>query len=120
MHKLEIVHIPTWCITHTTLKLVGSVELTIICRFMVMVNRTMKYSTRIGQNTGMLKTEKHVQVSAMKVARVMEYLWKSRKRSIKCTSSFARFSYSECGLRSLRSLTHMGVMRQGGNVTKFL
>ncbi len=33
------------------------------------------------------------------------------------TSSFARFSYSECGLRSL---THMGVMRQGGNVTKFL
>ncbi len=36
------------------------------------------------------------------------------------TSSFARFSYSECGLCSLRSLTHMGVMRQGGNVTKFL
>ncbi len=33
------------------------------------------------------------------------------------TSSFARFSYSECGLRSLRSLTHMGVMRQGVNVT---
>ncbi len=33
------------------------------------------------------------------------------------TSSFARFSYSECGLRSLRSLTHMGMMRQGGNVT---
>ncbi len=32
------------------------------------------------------------------------------------TSSFARFNYSECGLRSLRSLTHMGVMRQGGNV----
>ncbi len=26
------------------------------------------------------------------------------------TSSFARFSYSECGLRSLRSLTHMRVM----------
>ncbi len=23
---------------------------------------------------------------------------------------FARFSYSECGIRSLRSLTHMGVM----------
>ncbi len=26
------------------------------------------------------------------------------------TSSFARFSYSECGLCVLRSLTHMGVM----------
>ncbi len=36
------------------------------------------------------------------------------------TSSFARFSYSECGLSSLRSLTHMGMMRQGGIVTKFL
>ncbi len=33
---------------------------------------------------------------------------------------FARFSYFECGLRLLRSLTHMGVMRQGGNVTKFV
>ncbi len=31
------------------------------------------------------------------------------------TSSFARFSYSECKLRSLRSLTHMGMMRQGGD-----
>ncbi len=34
-------------------------------------------------------------------------------------SSFTRFSYSKCGLRLLRSLTHMGVMRQGGNVTNF-
>ncbi len=39
---------------------------------------------------------------------------------ISITSRFTRFSYSECGLRSLRSLTHMGVMKQGGNVTEFV
>ncbi len=33
------------------------------------------------------------------------------------TSSFARFSYSECGLRSLRSLTHMGVMSSLASAT---
>ncbi len=32
-------------------------------------------------------------------------------RSLTGRDEFARFSYSECGLRSLRSLTHMGVMR---------
>ncbi len=35
-------------------------------------------------------------------------------RSITGRDELARFSYCECGLRSL---THMGVMRQGGNVT---
>ncbi len=31
-------------------------------------------------------------------------------RSITGRDELARFSYCECGLRSLRSLTHMGVM----------
>ncbi len=31
-------------------------------------------------------------------------------RSITGRDKLARFSYCECGLRSLRSLTHMGVM----------
>ncbi len=38
-------------------------------------------------------------------------------RGFKLTSSFARFSYSECGLRSLRSLTHMRVMSSLGSAT---
>lgn len=38
--------------------------LTIICRFMVRHVRTMKYMTRIGQNTGTSKTSKKVQKNA--------------------------------------------------------
>ncbi len=42
---------------------------------------------------------------------------KAERKALIYTSSFARFRYSK---RGFRSLTHMGVMRQGGNVTKFL
>ena len=38
-----------------------------------MQNRVMKYMTRIGQNTGMLKKSKNVQTKAIAVAFVAEY-----------------------------------------------
>ena len=41
---------------------------------MVSVNRIMKYMTRMGQNTGMLRASKHVQIVATKIALVDEYL----------------------------------------------
>jgi len=40
---------------------------------MVMQNSVMKYMTRIGQKTGMLKNSKKVQKKAMAVAFVAEY-----------------------------------------------
>ena len=46
---------------------------TFICRFMVMQKRVMKYITKIGQNTGTLKSSKKVQQNAMTVALVAEY-----------------------------------------------
>lgn len=45
-----------------------------ICLFMVMAKRMIKYRTRIGQKTGMLKMEKKVHASAMSTARVTECL----------------------------------------------
>ncbi len=44
-----------------------------ICLFIVIQNSVMKYMTRIGQKTGMLKNSKKVQVKAMTVAFVAEY-----------------------------------------------
>ncbi len=38
-------------------------------------------------------------------------------RSITGRDELARFNYSECGLRSLRSLTHMGVMSSLASAT---
>ena len=46
---------------------------TLICRFIVMQNKVMKYMTRMGQKTGMLKNSKKVQKNAMTVAFVAEY-----------------------------------------------
>ena len=48
-------------------------SLTLICRFIVMQKRVMKYMTRMGQKTGMLKKSKNVHVNAMTVAFVAEY-----------------------------------------------
>jgi len=45
----------------------------LICRFIVMQNRVMKYITKIGQNTGMLKNSKKEHTKAMVVALVAEY-----------------------------------------------
>jgi hypothetical protein len=50
-----------------------SQTLTRICRFIVIQNRVMKYMTRMGQNTGTLKTSKNVQTSAIVVDLVMAY-----------------------------------------------
>ena len=47
--------------------------LTFICLFMVMQKSVMKYMTRIGQKTGMLKNSKKVQKKAITVALVAEY-----------------------------------------------
>jgi type I site-specific restriction-modification system R (restriction) subunit len=47
--------------------------LTLICRFMVMQKSVMKYMTRMGQKTGMLKKSKKVHTNAMTVAFVAEY-----------------------------------------------
>ena len=46
---------------------------TLICLFMVIQKRVMKYITRIGQNTGILKNSKKVQAKAIVVALVAEY-----------------------------------------------
>lgn len=47
--------------------------LTLICLFMVIQKRVMKYMTRIGQKTGMLKQSKNVQITANTVDFVTEY-----------------------------------------------
>lgn len=49
------------------------INLTRICRFIVIQNRVMKYMTRMGQNTGTLKTSKNVQTSAIVVDFVIAY-----------------------------------------------
>ena len=48
--------------------------LTFICLFIVMTKRTIKYMTKIGQKTGMLKNSKNVHVIAMTIALVAPYL----------------------------------------------
>ena len=47
--------------------------ITLICLFIVMTKRVMKYMTRMGQKTGMLKNSKKVQPKPMSVAFVAEY-----------------------------------------------
>ena len=77
---------PIWMLTFSVLsyvldpKLVDWTELvldlallTFICLFMVMQKSVMKYMTRIGQKTGMLKNSKKVQKKAITVALVAEY-----------------------------------------------
>ena len=46
---------------------------TFICLFIVMQNRVMKYITKIGQKTGMLKNSKKEHTKAIDVALVAEY-----------------------------------------------
>lgn len=48
-------------------------KLTRICRFIVMQKSVMKYMTRMGQNTGTLKTSKNVHISAIEVDFVIAY-----------------------------------------------
>lgn len=66
--------------------------LTLICLFMVMQNNVMKYMTRMGQKTGMLKKSKKVQVKAISVAFVAEYqnLNSGRRRMKGRNSSLCR------------------------------
>ena len=45
-----------------------------ICLFIVILNKMMKYRTRMGQNTGMLKMGNRVNTNATTIARVPEYL----------------------------------------------
>lgn len=45
-----------------------------ICFFIVIVNKTMKYISRIGQKTGILKKGTKVHTKAIKTARVIECL----------------------------------------------
>lgn len=47
---------------------------TLICLFMVMVNRMMKYITRIGQKTGTLSASKHVHIIPTTTAFTALYL----------------------------------------------
>ena len=44
-----------------------SIYLTLICLFIVSVKRIMKYITKIGQNTGMLRASKNVHTMAMTI-----------------------------------------------------
>jgi hypothetical protein len=46
---------------------------TLICLFIVIQKSVMKYMTRMGQNTGMLKQSKNVQIIAIIVDFVTEY-----------------------------------------------
>jgi hypothetical protein len=64
---------------------------TLICLFMVIQNRVMKYMTRMGQNTGMLKHSKNVQIIAIVVDFVTEYqnLNSGSRRMNGLNSSFA-------------------------------
>ena len=70
-------HPPPTSLHFTTLNYISEISrklsLTLICLFMVMQNNVMKYMTKIGQNTGMLKKSKKVQVKAMIVDLVAEY-----------------------------------------------
>lgn len=58
--------------------------LTFICLFIVMIKRTMKYMTRMGQNTGMLKNSKNVHVIAITTALVAPYLQGQRTENTVC------------------------------------
>ena len=49
---------------------------TLICLFIVKKKRIMKYMTKIGQKTGMLKASKNVQNKAIRIALVEPYLKK--------------------------------------------
>ena len=57
--------------------------LTFICLFIVMTKRTIKYMTKIGQKTGMLKNSKNVHVIAMTIALVAPYLGRENTSSKK-------------------------------------
>ena len=59
------------------------VLLTFICLFIVMTKRTIKYTTKIGQNTGMLKNSENVHVIAMTIALVAPYLGRENTSSKK-------------------------------------
>ena len=56
--------------------------LTLICLFIVMPRRMKKYITRIGQKTGILKTEKKVQKKAINIARVIDTLRGRREEAM--------------------------------------
>lgn len=66
--------------------------LTIIWRFIVIQNRTMKYKTRIGQNTGTSKNWKNVKKIDNNVDFTTEYqnLNSGNRRMNGLNSSFAR------------------------------
>lgn len=70
--------------------------LTRICRFIVMQNSVMKYSTRIGQNTGMLNMSKHVHSMPMQVLLLTAYqnLNSGRRRMNGRNSSLERVGSS--------------------------
>lgn len=70
--------------------------LTLICRFIVMQNRVMKYMTRIGQNTGTLKTSKNVHMTPISVLLVIAYqnLNSGNRRINGRNSSFERVGSS--------------------------
>ena len=55
--------------------------LTLICLFIVITNRMIKYMTKIGQNTGILNASKNVHIIAMTTALVPEYLQKKNRKT---------------------------------------
>lgn len=58
---------------HNNWKIFRNCYPTLICLFIVIQNKVMKYITNIGQNTGMLKQSKNVQTTPIKVLFVTEY-----------------------------------------------
>lgn len=58
----------------------NAIPLTLICLFIVMIKSTIKYMTKMGQNTGMLKNSKNVHAMAITTALVAPYLKKKTEK----------------------------------------
>mgnify|MGYP000636359235 FL=1 len=59
--------------------------LTLICLFIVIMKSTIKYITKMGQNTGMLKNSKNVQTVATTTALVAPYLQRQKVDNVHFT-----------------------------------
>ena len=78
-------------------------ECTVICFFIVIVNKTMKYISRIGQKTGILKKGTKVHTKAIKMARVIECLGVG-ELYILTTCDFVSYQNLNSGRRLIKGL----------------
>lgn len=76
---------------------------TVICFFIVIVNNTMKYISRIGQKTGILKKGTKVHTKAIKTARVIECLRVGEKYTL-TNVDFVTYQNLNSGRRLIKGL----------------